>query len=206
MKGKPSPSLAANVVSQTDQPNFMPNQQGNNLFEFRNGIKIGVIGISTTQTPTTTATFINGTFPNYKFLPYKDVILKESKGLRERGANAIILVSHAGDSCNSDFTYGIRTSQTSTNACPRDEMTTLIDDLPQGTVDAVVQGHRHRIAHHYYKGIPYMGTINGGYYLNFMYLTFNYKKQLINSSIEGPVPVCQKVFENTKKCNYLTPE
>lgn len=42
-------------------------------------------------------------------------------------------------------------------------------------------------------GIPIMGNINGGFYFNVMYLTFNNKK-VIDSKIEGPIPVCEKVF------------
>ena len=44
-----------------------------------------------------------------------------------------------------------------------------------------------------------MGNINGGFYFNVMYLTFNNKK-LIDTKIEGPIPVCEKIFENTGKC------
>lgn len=39
-----------------------------------------------------------------------------------------------------------------------------------------------------------MGTINGGYYINVMYLIFDDDKNLIDSLIEGPVPVCEKIF------------
>ena len=35
-----------------------------------------------------------------------------------------------------------------------------------------------------------MGVINGGYYLNVLYLTFNEDKKIINKTIEGPIPVC----------------
>lgn len=49
-----------------------------------------------------------------------------------------------------------------------------------------------------------MGSINGGYYFNVMYLTFDSKKKVINKTIEGPVPVCEKIFEKTGRCNYLT--
>lgn len=83
-------------------------------------------------------------------------------------------------------------------------MTQLIKALPEGTIDGVIQGHRHRIAHHYINGIPYMGTINGGYYFNLLYLTFDDSGNLINTKIEGPIPVCEKVFSNTGRCNYLT--
>lgn len=35
-----------------------------------------------------------------------------------------------------------------------------------------------------------MGSINGGYYFNIMYLKFDIYGRLKNSSIEGPIPVC----------------
>lgn len=50
-------------------------------------------------------------------------------------------------------------------------------------IDGVVQGHRHRMAHHYHKNIPYMGTINGGYYFNVMYLKFDENKKVMDSMI-----------------------
>lgn len=49
-----------------------------------------------------------------------------------------------------------------------------------------------------------MGSINGGYYFNIMYLKFNKYGRLINSSIEGPIPVCEKIFEKIGRCNYLS--
>lgn len=57
-----------------------------------------------------------------------------------------------------------------------------------------------------YSGIPYMGNINGGYYFNVMYLTFNDKKHVVDAKIEGPIPVCEKIFENTKTCNFMSEE
>ena len=73
---------------------------------------------------------------------------------------------------------------------PDDEISQLIDSLPEGTVDGIVQGHRHKIVHHFRKGIevniigiPYMGNINGGYYFNVMYLTFNSKKEVVDAKI-----------------------
>ncbi len=57
-----------------------------------------------------------------------------------------------------------------------------------------------------------MGSINGGFYFNVMHMTFeisgNIKKtkKITNITIEGPIPVCEKVFENVGRCNYLTPD
>ena len=48
-----------------------------------------------------------------------------------------------------------------------------------------------------------MGVINGGSYLNIMYLYFDAKTlKVVNSAIEGPVPVCERIFTNAKNCEY----
>lgn len=39
-----------------------------------------------------------------------------------------------------------------------------------------------------------MGNINGGFYFNAMYLTFDENKQVVDAKIEGPIPVCEKIF------------
>jgi hypothetical protein len=62
-------------------------------------------------------------------------------------------------------------------------MTVLIKSLPAGTVDGVIQGHRHTVVHHFIKGIPVMGNINGGYYFNVMYLTFDSHKKIVDAAI-----------------------
>lgn len=82
----------------------------------------------------------------------------------------------------------------------------MLRSLPNGVIDGVVQGHRHRIVHRFINDIPYMGVINGGYYLHVMYLTFNDDFQIVNKTIEGPIPVCERIFQNTGRCNYLTEE
>jgi hypothetical protein len=48
-----------------------------------------------------------------------------------------------------------------------------------------------------------MGSINGGYYFNIMYLKFNKDMQLLGSSIENPVAVCERIFTNRKRCDYV---
>lgn len=69
-------------------------------------------------------------------------------------------------------------------------MAQLINSLPAGTIHGVLQGHRHTVSHVFIKGIPVMGNINGGFYFNVMYLTFNTNHVVVDSKIEGPIPVC----------------
>ena len=150
-----------------------------------------------------TSGFVDKLFPEYKFLPYKDIVIEYSSKLKQKGANAVLIVSHVGNKCPQNKTYDVRTEKTPQEACFTDEITNLIDVLPENTIHGIVSGHRHRWVHHYYKGIPFMGSINGGYYFNVLYLNFNSEtKEIVDSAIEGPIPVCEKLFANTLTCEY----
>jgi len=121
MSGKQAPNLAANIRSERGQDVFLPNQEISHLYEFTSGIRIGVIGLSTIETPTTTSAFNNGLFPKYEFLQYLSIVEAESKKLRKKGANAVLLVTHVGDQCPLNLTYGIWTAQTQQNSCQKDD-------------------------------------------------------------------------------------
>ena len=89
------------------QENFLPLQKGEAIYELKSGIKIGVIGLATLETPASTSTFNDGTFPPYQFLDYAPVVLERSNRLREAGAHAVLILSHVGNDCNADNTFGV---------------------------------------------------------------------------------------------------
>lgn len=103
---KDAPSLAANLRSEDGEADFLENQKSSKLFSFPNGIKIGVVGLSTLETPSTTAGFSDNKFPSYQFLDYKGIVIEQSRKLKEQGANAVLIVSHVGDECPINLTYG----------------------------------------------------------------------------------------------------
>lgn len=76
------------------------------IFTLQSGIKIGVIGLTTIETPFTTGAFTDGSFPAYRFKEYTEIVMKSSAKLRADGVNAVILVSHMGNDCNADNTRG----------------------------------------------------------------------------------------------------
>lgn len=76
MSAKDAPNLAANLRSERDQRDFLPKQASSQLYSLASGLKIGVIGLSTVETPSTTAAFAKGLFPKYKFLEYKQVVIE----------------------------------------------------------------------------------------------------------------------------------
>lgn len=115
-------------------------------------------------------------FPKYDFLDYPEIVKAESELLRKNGANLVVVLSHVGNGCPSSNVYGEWEEDTIQSACENgDEINSLIDRLPAGTIDAVVQGHRHTFSHHFRKEVPIMGTINGGFYLNVLEINL-YKK------------------------------
>ena len=115
----------------------------------------------------------------------------------------MLILGHLGNACTVNNTYGNWSEKTPQPECgSHDESSMLIDALPKGTIDGIIQGHRHKFAHHYHKGVPYLGAISGGYYFNILHLKFN-SNRLVKTTIEGPIPVCEKVFENLNTCGYL---
>jgi 2',3'-cyclic-nucleotide 2'-phosphodiesterase (5'-nucleotidase family) len=107
MKSKDAPNLAANLRSERGESNFLPNQESSHIYEFDGGIRIGIIGLATVETPITTSGFTSHLFPDYKFLNYTDIVIKESKELRRKGVHAVLILSHVGNGCNPGFKYGI---------------------------------------------------------------------------------------------------
>lgn len=146
--------LGANLRSERNQAEFLPKQKLSHIYTFPSGIKIGVIGLSTINTPSTTNAFKNHLFPDYKFLPYKEIVVNQSKALKKAGANAVLILGHVGNDCTIGNKYGKWTKSTEQPPCgiDNDEITKLIHDLPDGTIDGVIQGHRHKFAHHFIKG------------------------------------------------------
>ncbi len=152
MAGKEGTNLAANIRSEKGESEFLPKQRLSQMYEFPSGIRVGMIGLSTIYTPSTTNGFKDGKFPPYKFLEYKDIVVEESKKLRKGGAHAVLVVGHLGNDCNASTVYGKWGVDSKQEDCGKGEAADLIDALPTGTIDGILQGHVHKFAHHFHKG------------------------------------------------------
>jgi 5'-nucleotidase len=109
------------------------------------GIKVGIIGISTRDTLTTT---IAANVADLKMAPASLVVAGSAPDLRAKGASIVIVVAHAGGSC-SEFSDPYDLS-----SCNLDgEVFQLAKNLPKGAVDVIVGGHTHAGVAHYVNGI-----------------------------------------------------
>jgi 2',3'-cyclic-nucleotide 2'-phosphodiesterase (5'-nucleotidase family) len=104
-------------------------------------VKVGVIGLSTVETPRTTMA-VN--VADLRFVPLAPVVNERARGLRARGADAVIVVAHAGAFC--------QRGPSAEPACDGE-----IVDLARGItehVDAIVSGHTHSLVDTRVNGIP----------------------------------------------------
>ena len=184
---------------------FFPNQKITSIIEIE-GYKIGIIGLSTIETSFTTVTDVSG----IKFEEYLKIINNESEQLRKEGANSVIVIGHIGLYCRNEpleikLEYKLRDINYHQSDCnPTDEAYKLLNKLKPGTIDLFLGGHKHDVTHHWINGIPIMSNERNGKYAQIIYLPFDRKtKKLVNDKIlmEGPLPVCDKIFKNKKICD-----
>ncbi len=207
------PYLAANIYDKkTGSFPGVPGTRASTLVRAGN-LKVGIVGLTTLDTPVTTR-------PEYvKDLEFRDmakVAVAEASKLREDGAHIVVALTHAGVFCpipiapdragrtgmikeERDFQTGCQSNQ---------EIPQLLRRVPKGTFDAVVSGHTHSVVHHWIEGVPVIqgGTQNA--YYNLVYLTYDWNKKQLRadkSRIEGPLPICPKIFANQKNCNGDAP-
>jgi 2',3'-cyclic-nucleotide 2'-phosphodiesterase (5'-nucleotidase family) len=111
----------------------------------RGDVKIGIIGIATPLTPSTTKA------ANVTGLRFDDPVATvnaHAKSLRARGADLVIVVEHDGAFCARD------------TGC-RGEIIDLAQRITE-PVDAIVSGHTHSLVNTTVKGIPIVQALSSG--------------------------------------------
>ena len=174
-------------------------------------IKIGVIGLATKTSPSQTSTDIS----DLTFEDYLTVTKKWESYLRNtEKVDAVLLLTHFGPKCDNDveekMKLQMREPTTSQRSCDENEeiMSFLAQIKKEGIqIDGVIAAHVHDVVHHWISDIPVIES-SGSDYFNVLYLPFKENKdgtvtiQTKKVSIEGPVPVCEKLWPDTKNCEY----
>lgn len=143
------PFLMANVVdAATGKPPAWKNVAPSVLLDLPAParLKVGVVGATTMETPRAT---IARNFEGLRMLPLAGAITAEAKALRDRGADIVVLVAHAGGNCaRTDDPRDLGSCR------PDAEIFQVARALPPGLVDAIVGGHTHRAVAHLCAGVP----------------------------------------------------
>ncbi len=191
------PLLSSNIyVAATHQrPSWLPGD-GTLMLE-RKGLKIGIIGLTTPQTPQVTLPVNVATLD---FTPLATEALASAGRLREQGADLVVGVVHAGGKC------GDCTQPHDTSSCDTDtgEIFEMLRTMPEGTLDAVVAGHTHAQISHFVNGTPVMESYALGRYFGVMELYVDPETRKVlkdKTGIHSAIEICEAFDETTRSCD-----
>ncbi len=136
--------LSANIVDRTtgESAGIAP---PSTVIE-RAGVRVGVIGVTTEQTLTTT---IAANVSDLAIRPLAVAIAAEAQRLRtSEHVDVVVVAAHAGGNCRE-----LADSHDVTSCEAHDEIFEVAAALPPGLVDVIVAGHTHQAVAHFVSGI-----------------------------------------------------
>ena len=187
------PFLAANIVdASSGKPVNWPNVAPSALVEVA-GVRVGLIGaITETGLRQTLAAHVVG----LETRPLAPTIAEAARALRERGAELVVLATHAGGWC------GETSNPHDLSSCDDgSEIFRLARDLPRGTLQAIVAGHTHGTVAHFVGGVPIISVPNFGTQFGRMDLEFDTsRREVAGARIREPQGVCTRVEPRSGAC------
>jgi 5'-nucleotidase len=191
------PILSANTreAESGQRPGWLGND-GTHLVTLK-GVKVGIVGLTTTSTPHTT----NPTnVTSLRFEPLAQVAQEASRSLRERGAEVVIGVAHAGGRCPK-----LDDPRDLSGCDLKDgEIYSVLDALPPGTLDALIAGHTHQAMGHFLNGIPVIETYGLGRAFGLIELFVDPVSRKVlpeRTRIQAVIPVCAQVDAVSGTCD-----
>ena len=199
------PYVASNIREKKSHRRVRwPNVSASSSIEV-GGIKFGIIGVTTQQTPGATR------YENVKHLEFVNpapVVRAEAARLRKKGASAVLVTAHAGTECRATKglkDWRIHLPEAATPGCDEEqEISVLARKTGAGILDGIVAGHTHQIIHHFMNGVPVVQGEAYNQYFNIIYYTFDREtgRPIPGlTRIEGVVPICAEFFAGTRHCD-----
>ena len=147
--------LVSNIADDASgkRPPPWPHLKASTIVEVA-GVKVGLIGASTKDTPTTT---MPANFVGLHMTTTADAIAGEARALRAAGADVIVVVAHLGSECRDTVHHD------DISSCDkRAELFPVADALPRGLVDVIVAGHTHAAVAQRIDGIAVIESLSSG--------------------------------------------
>lgn len=160
------------------------------------GVKIGIIGLSTPDTPnvTTEANVLSLNFGN----PLMATI-SEARSLRAQGAGAIVVIAHMGGRCTDlDDVFDVASCET------QQEAMRFVQSLPAGTIDAYLGGHSHSQMRHFVNRVPVVQALP--YLQEFSTIDLwvdPLTRHVVSekTNIRPLTAICGEVYSGTERCD-----
>jgi 5'-nucleotidase len=194
------PFLAANVIERrTGRPPEWPAKR--TVLIERQGVRIGLIGLSTPTTPQVT---LAQNVEALQFDALAENATAAARELRSQGAQVVVVTMHAGSGCGQAHGTSTTNDPHDVSRCDdRGELFKMMRSLPPGTVDAVVGGHTHQYLAHFVDGVPAIQSGAFGVAFGAIELWVDRRSGKVDPSrttIWRPVPLCRAVWEETGDC------
>ena len=159
------------------------------------GARIGIIGLSTPDTP-------NVTMPeNVRTLSFGDPVaaaVAAAKDLRAQGADAIVVLGHMGGRCRN-----VEGDPADNSSCePEQEAMRFLHALPAGTIDAYFGGHTHARMRQVIAGVPSFQPAPFNEEFATLDLTVDPSAHRVTASTLRPfTSICASVYSGTEQCD-----
>ena len=179
------PFLAANLIDEvTGRPVAWPNVRPSTAVDAA-GLRVGIVGVMTRDgLRLTLAANVQG----LRTAPLAPAVEAEARRLRQRGADVVVVVAHAGGWC-ARFD-----DPADLSSCDDDgEIFRLARQLPGGLVDAIVAGHSHAAVAHVVAGIPIVQAYSRGAAFARLDLTVERGAGVVSARVFAPQGLCAAV-------------
>ena len=158
------------------------------------GVKVGILGLTTPDTPATTMP------QNVTTLSFNDPVkaaVEEAANLRAHGADAVIVIAHMGGRCKD---MGDINDVASCE--PNHEAMKFLAALPKGTIDAYFAGHTHSQMRQVINGVPTLQALNYSREFSTLDLWIDPAQHHVTRINVRPLTmICAQVFEKSETCD-----
>jgi 2',3'-cyclic-nucleotide 2'-phosphodiesterase (5'-nucleotidase family) len=147
------PFLSANLRREGGAP-LSWSEVGASVLLEKAGIRVGIVAAASENLATIIRT---SDFKGLEFAPAAPSVVSEARRLRERGAQVVIAVLHAGGACERFD------DPTDVRSCDfEEEIFQIARDIEPGLVDVIVAGHRHDAIAHEFNAMAIIQSYSKG--------------------------------------------
>ena len=173
-----------------------------------NGVQVAIIGgISSFAWKSTRKENLRGLY----IRKLSSSLIKYAHLARQKGAEVVIALLHSGGQCGQQFIkkyntnkHQVNFSPKGKNFCnPKHEIFQVIDNIPKGTIDAVVAGHSRSKIANVYRDIPVIQSFSNGNFLGRIELIYDRATKRVDSHkthINQPTKLCHQFFQASQDC------